>query len=315
MKKSLKFKTEFTDSLTEYKSKKLIDEISKPNQTNSKKYKFNSLASSKQKISNIEIQDIQPTFSKILNESFIKNSAATSARFIDKKLVNKINLDTKIKKCKNLLTNKSKKKSVFKETNNKLDDKIKIIKLKNGKKLRTIFRNIKYNINKNSLRSVLDSSYIEKIKNSNNIFNDLKTKSITPKRYMKKVYKRKKCGFYKSMSVKKEKENLFKLINISFNSTLNIENNELCINNGFVLLEKFLEKQKKILLSELFEKFKFKIKEKKLNKEQCCENKRFYVKKEQYDLLKVLKNRKIKNMDDLKKYIIIMYGQNVKYEI
>ena len=85
------------------------------------------------------------------------------------------------------------------------------------------------------------------------------------------------------------------------------------INNGLNLLEKFFIKQKTKSLAESFYKLKIKIKAKKENKEQNNKIKKFYVKKEQYDLLKVLKKRKIRYLDDLKKYIITMYEQNYKY--
>ena len=313
MKKLPKFKTKLTDVCSEYKYKKLLDESSKQNPSHIKRSKTDLLTISKQEINKIRINDYRPTFLKIPNDSFIKKDIICSVRFIDKELVNKINLDTKIKTIKKLLTSRNKKKSISKKMNKKSQDNIKIIKLKNDEKSQTIFRNIKYTNNKNSLRAVLSPSFLEKIKDFNNYFKDINTKNIAKKLFKSKIYKRKKCGFYRSISVKKEKESLIKVINVSFNSSLSVENKGLLINNGLNLLEKFFIKQKTKSLAESFYKLKIKIKAKKENKEQNNKIKKFYVKKEQYDLLKVLKKRKIRYLDDLKKYIITMYEQNYKY--
>ena len=315
MKKSPEFKNKFSDSLTEYKYKQLLDGSSKPNQKNIKKSQPDILTTFKQKIRKFETSEYKQTFSKITNDSLMKKDILMTSKFIDNTLVSKINLDTKIKTCKNLLSNKNKKKSDNKKINNKSGKNIKIIKLKNGEKSQTIFRNINYNINKNTLRCVNSSVHIEKIKDFNNYLKDKKTTTISKKCYTKKIYKKKKSGFFRSRSVIREKENLIKVINISFNSALSTENKELLINNGLIVLEKFMiNKRIKSLIESLY-KLKINMQVKKENKEQKDENKKFYVKKEQFNLLRVLKNRKIRDMNDLKKYIIIMYEQNYKYEV
>ena len=315
MKKSPEFKNKLSDSRIEYQYKELLDGSSKPNQRNIKKFQPDILTTFKQKIRKVETTECKQTFLKITNDSLMKKDIIMSSRFIDNTLVNKINLDTKIKTCKNLLSNKNKKKTANKIINNKSGKNIKIIKLKNGEKFKTIFRNINYNINKNSLRAVLSSAHIEKIKDYNNYLKDKKTTKLSKKCNTKKIYKKKKSGFFRSRSVIREKENLIKVINISFNSALSTENKELLINNGLMVLEKFIINKRIKSLIESLNKLKINTQVKKENKEQKDENKKFYVKKEQFNLLRVLKNRKIRDMNDLKKYIIIMYEQNYKYEV
>ena len=225
---------------------------------------------------------------------------------------------------------------------NNMNKTIKEIRIKAKKKISQIlsYQN-KNNSTEEKSMTFSNLSRIEKINNNNG--NDFNNNTI--KKYKKLntprigVYSRKKVNIFKSLSMEKRSMNTIKSIEIDFRPKINGNNytDEKYLNSfkiaKVITIQRFfrsyleirnkkINKNKIIIIIQLFKRYVIKnlscsikmfflLYNYKLNKKKKIKH---FVNKEQYELLKILKEKNIIGMMNFKKYIINLLNNN-KLEI
>lgn len=266
---------------------------------------------------------------KKTDKKFIFNSSLCSNNN------NPINNNSHKGDFRNLSVCENKNKNNYENNNNKT---IREIRIKSKKKLSQIlsYKN-KNNSTEEKNMTFSNLSRIEKINNNNG--NDFNNNTI--KKYKKLdtprigVYSRKKVNIFKSLSMEKRVMNTIKSIEIDFRPKI--------YGNSYID-EKYLnsfEIAKVIMIQRFFRRY-LEIRNKKINKNKIiigiqlfkryviknlsCSIKMFFllynykltkkkkikhfVNKEQYELLKILKEKNIIGMINFKKYIINLLNNN-----
>ena len=227
------------------------------------------------------------------------------------------------------------KKNNYENNKNKT---IKEIRIKSKKKISQIlsYQN-KNNSTEEKSMTFSNHSRIEKINNNNG--NDFNNNII--KKYKKLntprigVYSRKKVNIFKSLSMEKRSMNTIKSIEIDFRPKINGNNytDEKYLNSfkiaKVITIQRFfrsyleirnkkINKNKIIIGIQLFKRYVIKnlscsikmfflLYNYKLNKKKKIKH---FVNKEQYELLKILKEKNIIGMMNFKKYIINLLNNN-----
>ena len=200
---------------------------------------------------------------------------------------------------------------------------IKEIRIKANKKLSQIFSNSKINNNEDNMITISNINYIQNNKDYHRNKKMFETSRIT-------IYSKKRVNSLHTLSIEK-KEKTIQSIEIDFGNTKygNSFTEKKCLNSfnlkKIIMIQSYFRafrenKYKKRIINAIGHLKKFIIYHlsSSFNKllirskyKVCDKNKRTrFVKKEQYELLKLLKEKDIISMESLKKYIVRILNRN-----
>ena len=213
--------------------------------------------------------------------------------------------------------------------NNENNKTIKEIKIKSNKKLSQVFNfNNRYNNNTNNQKKMMTISNLSIIEHNNDNQKKQNKKYLDTPRIG--IYSRKNLKPYKSQSMEKKLSNTIASIEIDFGHSIygNSFTDQKCYNSykvsKIIMIQRYFRKYLNIKKGKILEGISH-LKKYILNnirqslkiifyryKSKFCKKsgKVWKVKKDQYEMLKILKEKNILGMINLKKYIIKLLNSN-----